>query len=295
MNRTVKLIVGAILAATLGAAWKPALALDHPHASPKDSRIRWANYDPDNVIEVDTALGVATQIELSKDEHYVTHAFGDGAAYAFQQIGNHLLLKPIVEQADTNLLYITDQRSYSFSLRYVTPQGDADKSSDNKAESRSGKKFEKRPSPQGVFRLVLRYPDDEQAKDKRREDKALVEHALARTDGAINWQSYTMNGDTSIAPVNAWDDGAQTWLRFAPGQDLPVVYFVDADGQEVIPNRHMADEHTIVVHRTAALWHLRLGNQVLAIHNDSPIPARSLPTRTISPAVERIIREEPGQ
>lgn len=288
MNRAVKLIVGAIFAVALGSAWEPALALDHPHASPKDSRIRWANYDPDNVIEVDTALGVATQIELAKDEHYVTHAFGDGAAYAFQQIGNHLLLKPIVEQADTNLLYITDKRSYSFSLRYMTPSGE-------KAEKSAGAKATRKPSSQGVFRLVLRYPDDEQAREKAHDDKTFIARALAKTEGAINWKTYTMNGDTSIAPVNAWDDGAQTWLRFAPGQDLPAVYFVDADGQEVIPNRHMADEHTIVLHRTAALWHLRLGNQVLAIHNDSPIPARSLPTRTISPAVERVIREEPGQ
>ena len=100
-----------------------------------------------------------------------------------------------------------------------------------------------------------------------------------------------MSGDPSLAPVNAWDDGAQTWLRFAPGQDLPAVYYVDADGNEVIVNRHMADAQTIVMHRVAAKWHLRLGDQVLAVHNESADTSRPLPTRTISPDVERVLRK----
>ncbi|MNR38819.1 Type IV secretion system protein virB9 precursor [compost metagenome] len=101
-----------------------------------------------------------------------------------------------------------------------------------------------------------------------------------------------MSGDTSLAPTAAWDDGAQTWLRFAPGQDLPAIYVVDADGQEVIVNRHMEDEQTVVLHRVAKRWHLRVGNQVLAVHNDGPPVARSLATGTVSPHVERVIREE---
>lgn len=89
-----------------------------------------------------------------------------------------------------------------------------------------------------------------------------------------------MSGDQSLAPTAAWDDGAQTWLRFAPGQDLPTIYFVDADGQEVMVNRHMADEQTIVLHRVASKWHLRLGNQVLAVYNEAGVQARSLPHST---------------
>ncbi|KAG1531389.1 hypothetical protein G6F50_016721 [Rhizopus delemar] len=104
-----------------------------------------------------------------------------------------------------------------------------------------------------------------------------------------------MNGDMSLAPVSAWDDGAQTSIRFAPGQDLPTIYFVDSDAQEVIVNRHMSDEQTVVLHRVAAKWHLRLGNQVLAIHIEAGVQARSLPTRTVSPTVERVLREEPDQ
>ena len=107
MNIRFRPLAVAVLSVALCAAAAPAWSLDRPAASPKDQRIRWTDYDAADVIQVDTTLGVATQIQLNDDEDYVTHAFGDSAAYDFQQVGKHLLLKPIVEQADTNLLYIT--------------------------------------------------------------------------------------------------------------------------------------------------------------------------------------------
>lgn len=262
----------ALLAAALCTAAVPSWSLERPRPSVKDQRVRTADYDPADIIQVDTAMGVATHIVLADDEEYLTHAFGDSAAYSFVQESRHLLLKPKADQADTNLIYITNKRSYAFLLKY--------------AKVRTGREF---------FRLELQYPDAELARASARSDTDLVRSELSSNALAINWEHYTMNGDMSLAPVSAWDDGAQTWLRFAPGQDLPVVYFVDADGQEVIANRNMADEHTIVLHRVAKKWHLRLGNQVLAVHNEGGVQARSLPTRTISPAVERVTREEPGK
>lgn len=245
-------------------------ALDIPKASPKDKRIRSTQYDAADVIAVTTMTGVVTHIELADDEEYVVHAFGDAAAYDFQQVGKHLLFKPIAAAANTNLTVITDQRSYSFLLQHK-PKG----------------------SGSEVHRISLRYPQLEQAQAAQENRSAQIEHALGAPGLAINWEAYTMAGDLSLAPVSAWDDGAQTWLRFAPGQDLPAVYFVDADGNEVIANRHMADGHTIVMHRIAARWHLRLGDQVLAVFNENSHHTRSLPTGTISPEVERVVRKEP--
>lgn len=269
MKTRIHYAAAAALMLALGAAAPPTWALDRPQTSPKDQRIRWTDYDPADVVQIDTTLGVATQIQLNDDEDYVTHAFGDSDAYDFQQIGKQLLIKPIVEQADTNLVYITTKRNYSFLLKY--------------AKQRNGRE---------VFRVVLRYPDTEVAKSAVQADKERVKQDLASGELAINWQSYTMSGDTTIGPEAAWDDGAQTWLRFAPGQDLPTVYFVDPDGSEVITNRHMDGDRTIVLQRTAARWHLRLGEKVVAIHNDAPSAARTLTTGTISPTVQRVIREE---
>lgn len=269
---TLRTLTGFGLAFVLGLTHGAALALDNPKASPKDARIRSTEYDPANVIAVNTVAGVSTHIVLADDESYVTHAFGDALAYDFQQVGKHLLLKPIAADADTNLIVITDKRNYAFLLQNATP----------------GKGKE-------THRITLNYPDSEAAISAAQAAQNQVNQALDQTGVAINWQNYTMSGDQSLSPINAWDDGAQTWLRFAPGQDLPAVYFVDADGNEVIANRHMADAQTIVMHRVAAKWHLRLGGQVLAIHNESSQQTRALPTRTISPDVERVLRKEAVQ
>jgi len=270
MNVRLKSMAAAALTAALCAAAGPAWSLDQTQASTKDKRVRFADYDSEEVYQVNTSLGVATHIQLNDDEDYVTHAFGDSAAYAFQPVGKHLLLKPKVDQADTNLNYITTKRNYTFLLKYAKERKGGD-----------------------VYRIVMRYPDADRAKSAEQEQKELVQQELGNSDLAVNWQSYTMSGDVAIGPEAAWDDGAQTSLRFAPGQDLPSVYFVDADGQEVVSNRHMDGERTIVLHRVASRWHLRLGNKVVAVYNEAPLGARPLPTGTISPSVERVLREEP--
>lgn len=262
-----RLIVAAALSCSSMVSW----ALVIPTLSPKDARIRSTQYDPTNVIAVATLAGSVTHIVLSDDEHYVTHAFGDGAAYAFAQEGKHIFIKPIAPQADTNLIVVTDKRDYTFLLQ--------------NSKTHAGKE---------AFRIALTYPDAQKAQATEQLTQTRIDQALTQTDLAINWQGYSMSGDQALAPVHAWDDGAQTWLRFAPGQDLPSVYYVDPQGNEVIVNRHMQDGQTIVLHRIAAQWHLRLGDQVLAIYNEHSDQVRSLPTGTISPDVERVLRKEPN-
>lgn len=259
--------VAALLCSMSISAW----ALVIPKASPKDARIRSTQYDPNDVTAVSTMAGAVTHIVLADDEQYVTHAFGDAAAYAFAQVGRHIFIKPIAPQADTNLIIVTDKRDYTYLLQ--------------NSKARPGKE---------TFRLGFTYPETEKSQMAAQSQKNQIDQALAQTDLAINWQGYSMSGDQALAPVHAWDDGAQTWLRFAPGQDLPAVYYVDPQGNEVIVNRHMQDAQTIVLHRIAAQWHLRLGDQVLAIYNERSDQVRSLPTGTISPDVERVLRKEPN-
>lgn len=245
-----------------------ALALETPRSSGLDHRVRHVNYNAANVIQLDAVIGVATHIVLEPGERYVYHVFGDSQAYAFTYKDNHLFFKPTAEDANTNLIVVTDRRDYSFRLTY----------SDN------------RESP-ALYKLVIRYPDVEARQRNRAARKAAIEQSLQTIGTPVNWQAYTRSGDASIAPVHAWDDGRQTWLQFAPGADIPTVYRVTSDGQEVITNYHMADHRTMVLHRTSALWHLRLGEQVLAIHNEAygtmPVPAH---TGTASPAVKRSVK-----
>src|SRR5690606_10835116 len=245
-----------------------ALALETPRSSRLDHRVRYVNYNDANVIQLNAVIGVATHIVLEPGERYVYHVFGDSQAYAFTYKNNHLFFKPTAEDANTNLIVVTDRRDYSFRLSY----------SDNRNSA-------------ALYKLVVRYPEVQARQRTQAAQKAAIERSLQAVSANMNWQAYTRSGDATIAPVHAWDDGRQTWLQFAPQADIPAVYRVTPDGQEVITNHHMEDERTMVLHRTSALWHLRLGDQVLAIHNrtygTTPVPAH---TGTASPAVRRSIK-----
>ncbi|WP_066453120.1 P-type conjugative transfer protein VirB9 [Castellaniella caeni] len=251
----------------------PALALETPRSSRLDHRVRYVNYNAADVIQLDAVIGVATHIVLAPDERYIYHVFGDSSAYAFTYKDNHLFFKPTAEDANTNLIVVTNQRDYSFRLSY--------------SDSRSAP---------ALYKLVIQYPEVESRKRDEAAQQAAIERSLQAALTRVNWLAYTRSGDATIAPVHAWDDGRQTWLQFAPGADIPAVYRVTPDGQEVITNFHMADDRTLVLHRTSALWHLRLGDLVLAIHNETygatPPPAH---TGTTSPVVQRRVKQAPAR
>ncbi len=132
----------------------PALALETPRSSRLDHRVRTVNYNAADVIQLDAVIGVATHIVLAPDERYVYHVFGDSQAYAFTYKDNHLFFKPTAEDANTNLIVVTDQRDYSFRLSY--------------SDSRSAP---------ALYKLVIRYPDAE----ARKRDQAAQQAAIGRT------------------------------------------------------------------------------------------------------------------
>lgn len=244
-----------------------ALALDVPTHSRSDHRVRYASYNPGDVIQLDAVIGVATVIELEKDEQYEFHVFGDADAYDFTHYANHLFFKPIAEDADSNLIVVTNKRNYTFRVRY---SGDR--------------------STQALYKLVLRYPDTQARQKREKAQKAHVDAAFSTPDGPVNWRSYAKSGDMVLAPQHAWDDGKKTWLQFGANSEIPAVYRVTPDGQEVLTNYHMADHRTMVLHRISSRWHLRLGEQVVAIHNANIGSGHREHTGTSSLRVERVVK-----
>lgn len=245
----------------------PAMALDAPKHSRADHRVRYANYNPADVINLNAVIGVASVIVLEDDEVYKFHVFGDSEAYEFTHYDNNLFFKPIADDADSNLIVITNKRNYSFKVSYSNDR-----------------------NSQAMYKLVMRYPDTK-AKERYQENKKqAVKQSFAKVGQPVNWASYTKSGDIELAPVHIWDDGRQTWMQFNDTAEIPAIYRVTSTGQEVITNHHMADPTTLVLHRTADRWHLRLGEQVAAIHNGNKgyVPYKPN-TGTASPSVERVV------
>jgi type IV secretion system protein VirB9 len=249
----------------------PLSALEAPRPSPYDSRVKAVWFNGDNVVQVDTVPGVATHIVLEEGETIVAHAFGDSEAYEFEATKHHLFIKPKAEGADTNLVVVTDKRSYKFRLTF-------------KGETREGATYE----------LLFRYRDAKAKAENEAAAKAAVAEGFREVVAAN--LDYTMSGDLELAPVNAWDDGRRTYFKFAAGVDLPAVYAVDANGDESVVQSAVAGRanDVTVVPKVSAKWMLRLGERALAVFNEAydANGAAGLTnlTGTASPFVKRAVK-----
>jgi type IV secretion system protein VirB9 len=255
--------IALLLSLLLSTQHLPAYALNVPKPSAYDTRVRYVTYNNQDVVQIETVIGIATHIVLEAGEQYLTHAFGDAQAWTFANEFNHYFIKPIAQDADTNLTIVTDRHTYYFRLR-----------------CREGQE------KLAMYGVQFRYPDLKSAQ------KSLIERGF--TKGNIKYNlAYTMSGDLDIAPVNAWDNGQFTYFKFASNTDIPGIYITDIDGNESIVNRHtIGDSNNIIVmHKVSPNWTLRLGNRALAVYNDdyqsNPVTSS---TGTITPYIQRTIK-----
>lgn len=274
-----------VFAVMLIAAFLPikAMALVDPHSSKYDSRVKVVEYNPDDVVRIDSVIGVSTSFIVEDGEEYVDHTFGDGDAWAIKYKKNYYSIKPKQADGDTNLFLATTKRTYMFDVRYhelpyTKGKGEAT--------------FDKRMT----FLIRFKYPEVEARKNAKKKAKDKVTDALKVLDRSNINLDYLRNGDATISPVNVWDNGIHTYFKFAPGQLVPVIYAVDPKGVESIVNFHACTTrecvgNVVVVHSLSNSWYLRRGEQVAGIYRGKNKGARDSLTGTMAPNVKRVIKE----
>lgn len=245
-----------VLCLALSAAL-PAYALEMPSPSPFDSRIRTVTYNPQDVVTIDVVPGIATHLILEEGEQYVTHAPGTKDMIEFAMTQNHVLIRPTFTDPDSNLVLVTNRRSYHFRLVYTTSRKRA------------------------MYAVEFRYPDSEAKKLRELAKASVLAESFERRDATYNL-AYCKAGDASINLVNAWDNGTMTYMKFAG--DIPAVYQVDAAGNESLVNRTMqgAANDVVVLHKLSGRWMLRLGKDAaLAVADNRDGRLCSTPDATI--------------
>lgn len=238
----------AILAAL---SFQAALAESQPKHSVHDGRIQMATYRSDDVFPVLTKVGEAILIELEADERLsgdnALIGMGDTAAWNLAAKGRNIIFKPIAPQPDTNLLVVTNKRTYAFRLKTATD----------------------RQKPTYILRF--RYPDTEAAntakiieqQNKVRLAMAGIPQKQPEQDANLN---YWARGDKDLAPTAAWDNGRFTYFQFDNARALPAMYRIEADGSETLLNTHI-EGNTVVIHETSRNFVFRLGKSVLGVEN----------------------------
>lgn len=248
-----------------------------PHGT-EDPRVRRIDYNPNNVVRVQTFYGVSTHIQFDPSETIRDVAVGDDKAWTIIPRASHLFVKPKDLHANTNVTVVTDKRVYQLVL-VVHKRGLRDKQA--------------WADPNLIFSLSFNYPEEEAAKrarllEKHDAGKRLDDAATAKQER--NWD-YWVAGSDEISPTAAWDDGRFIYLVFSGNRDMPAIYAVSGDGSESLVNTHVMDGNTIVVHRMVPQLMLRKGSAVASIVNrafDADAGMDNV-TGTISPDVQRTV------
>lgn len=253
------LSIAVMLAALLAV---PARADTAPRPGAQDARVRTVAYRANDVVSIEGRYGYLTMIELAADERIETVAIGDSLAWQVvpSRSAHMLFLKPVEQNAATNLAVVTNRRTYAFAL-----------SARNPAPSRTGA-----PGRDGVYRVIFRYPEEEarqaalaaarvrmEAIARDREATAIA--AAATTPTAWN-MDYRQRGDRGARAKAVLDDGRFTYFHFAQEAEIPAIFAVEEDGAETLVNYVIKGPY-VVVERLAPGWRLRAGEDAARIAN----------------------------
>jgi type IV secretion system protein VirB9 len=214
-------------------------------------------------------VGTDTMIVFEPGEQIQDMSGGDTAAWAVgvTTSRNAFFMKPSATSPATNMHIVTTRRVYSIDLKLAS-----------------------RGQP-NYLTVRYRYPTQEAAIQEAAAEARRTRDALsAGVSGARKNYSYSAQGSSDIAPVEAWDDGTATFLCFAANATVPAAYIVGEDGKENLVNTSMQDD-VLRVQKVAAKLILRSADLVTCIFNDAyDNQGTRTETGTASPAVQRIIK-----
>ena len=242
------LAVLALLGLSLMAS--PAMALQTPHAIATDSRIRTVRYSANEVYQFIGHYGYQSAIEFEEGEKVQTVSMGDSMSWLVNPSGNRLFLKPIEQNALTNMTVITDKRTYLFELHAEETKDIRDKNM--------------------VFAYRFIYPQA---------DSSAVDYAgtdslpdIEKDPQKYNF-NYSIRGSNVIEPVRIFDDGDFTYFEFKDkNAEIPAFFRVDSVGNEELVNFRKRGNY-IVVERLAARFTLRRGADIICVYNEKMPPA----------------------
>lgn len=234
-----------------------------------DPRIYNFTYDKDRVFPIYTMLGEAFILQFEDGEHLkdesAAFGLGDSKAWSVAVRGNGILMKPVDYSPNTNVLVVTNKRTYAFEILSATK--------------------DHRPT----YVVRFRYPESEAALRKQQAIKAaadikandaLKREIYLRTEVTpIFNPKYSWIGSNSkttslsvslLKPTAAWDDGRFTHLQYDSAVSMPNFYKVNPDGTESIINTNIdpKEKNTVILQEVVRMIRVRLGKEVIEIVND---------------------------
>ncbi len=237
---------------------QPVFALQSPRPIATDSRIRTVRYSGNEVYQFIGHYGFQSAIEFEADEKIQTVSVGDSVAWLINPSGNRLFLKPIEQNALTNMTVITDKRSYLFELHAEETKNIRDKNL--------------------VFSYRFIYPQSDSSAVDFSQFEAFPD--IEKNPEKFNF-NYSIRGSTVIEPIRIFDDGEFTYFEFKDqNAEIPAFFNVDSAGSEQLINFRKRGNY-VVVERVSGRFTLRRGPDIICVYNEkfppsnTPIPEKS--------------------
>ncbi|MEZ5691930.1 MAG: TrbG/VirB9 family P-type conjugative transfer protein [Rickettsiales bacterium] len=232
------------------------------------NRIRSFVYDSSKVYTIRTKYGYQTNITFGKKEDIKAISVGDRSLWQIVPTGNRLFVRPMTDSISTNMTLITSKRSYEFDLKSIEKGGVGNVYAVSfiyPDENTVGYKSKVTPVVKEVYPLF----DDESSEliEEVEEKDISSQEQKAEKSASFNYQ-YTYTGPDEIAPLQVYDDGSNTFVKYQKIKEVPSIYAIDSTGNEKSINA-MVKGTSLVVPAVARELLLRGNGGEIKIYNES--------------------------
>lgn len=248
-------VITLLLSAFLMCYVTPAWATREPHPIRVDHRVRLITYQPDEVYKYTGHYRYQSSIEFALGEEIRTISMGDSTAWMLNPTGNRLFLKPVEQDATTNMMIITNLRTYLFELHARETDNIDDKDM--------------------TFIMRFIYPDIEGGQGVSKYLDSVPNPDLEEHPEKYNF-NYTIAGSEEISPIRIFDDGEFTFFQFQDkNAEVPAFFTVDDYGNEALINFRTRGDY-IVIERVSSRFTLRRGVEVVCAFNETRLARKKV-------------------
>lgn len=244
----ITILIGISLATTAGAAGIP-----RPIGG--ENRIKIVNYTPNTVFKFIGHYEYQSIIEFGMDEEIDTISMGTPTPWQIVPAGNRMFIKPVEENATTNMTVITNKRMYFFEMHAEEAAGINDSKLNFVVKFVYPEQYNiatgGSTTAGGITKLTQNIGPD------------LTKPEL------YNFK-YTISGSANdIEPRQVFDDGEFTYFKFKDlNAEIPAIFNIDRTGKEGLVNFRVNGGY-VVVERVSNRFTLRRGGDTICVFNEA--------------------------
>lgn len=257
-----------------------------PVKSDFDSKITYAAYNADDVVEIICANGYVSVVEFGKNERIVNMATGFSEGWEISDRDNLVFIKP--KSVSTKFVHNPDPQANNAEVEmFIDPIPQTWRTNLIVTTTHNFYVFDlKLDSKNRMYKTSFSYPSTQEKANanaekilQRAKEIKKLNDKLEKTSVPRNWDYYMKVNTNSenITPGFAYDDGVFTYLGFDNTKIFPSAFAYD--GEEQIVNQHIKKENkfsVLVIHSIHKQILLRSGDKLVGVFNKgyakNPLP-----------------------